>query len=149
MGDPKQTVRLLVIEDSLPYLYLIQKAFQDRQREIRWELTVAKDREQALQLLFDEENKSILLPQLILLDWNLPKVSGNRVLQRLKNDPKLCRIPVLVFSSSDAPDDIYAAYDNHANGYVTKPQSIALLAAIVEAIEQFWIAVATLPITTR
>jgi CheY-like chemotaxis protein len=77
------------------------------------------------------------------------KVGGEEVLRRIKEHPKLRRIPVFVFSSSEAESDIHAAYDNHANGFITKPADVDLLSAVVEAIEQFWIAIARLPKVTR
>ena len=143
-----QTIRLLVVEDSEGYLYLIQEAFRSREG-IRWELTVAHDGEQAVKLLFEEERTNAPLPDLILLDWNLPKISGSDVLQRIKKHEKLRKIPVLVFSSSEADRDVHDAYDNHANGYITKPGSVEVLAQIVETIEQFWIAVAKIPKVLR
>src|SRR3984885_9067214 len=141
-------IRLLVVEDSPSFQFLIREAFRAR-GDIRWELIMANDGEEAVRLLFEEENENVPLPNLILLDWNLPKVSGNEVLQRIKLDDKLRRIPVLVFSSSEADDDIHAAYDNHANGYISKPPSAEALAAIVETIERFWIGVAQLPKIAR
>jgi chemotaxis family two-component system response regulator Rcp1 len=147
--DSQHTIHLLVVEDSAPYLYLIQRAFRERKGQIRWELKVAKDGEQALHLLFDEEEESARLPDLILLDWNLPAVSGEEVLRRTKEHPKLRRIPILVFSSSEADEDIHAAYGNYANGYITKPPSGNALASIVETIEEFWVAVAHLPKVLR
>jgi two-component system, chemotaxis family, response regulator Rcp1 len=143
-----QTIRLLVVEDSEGYLYLIQEAFRSREG-IRWELTVAHDGEQAVKLLFEEERTNAPLPDLILLDWSLPKISGSDVLQRIKKHEKLRKIPVLVFSSSEADRDVHDAYDNHANGYITKPGSVEVLAQIVETIEQFWIAVAKIPKVLR
>jgi CheY-like chemotaxis protein len=140
---------LLVVEDTPSYLYLIQKAFHSRQGEIRWELTVAEDGERALHLLFEEEAESVPLPDLILLDWNLPKVSGSEVLRRIKEHSKLRRIPVLVFSTSKEDEDIHAAYDSHANGYITKPDSGDMLATIVETIERFWVTIARLPKVLR
>jgi CheY-like chemotaxis protein len=142
-------IRLLVVEDSPGYLHLVTNAFSDRGEEIRWELTVAKDGHEALALLFDEENANLPLPDLILLDWNLPKVTGSEVLRRLKQDQKLRRIPVLVFSTSNVDDDVHAAYDNHANGYIIKPGDTNALASIVETIERFWITVAELPRASR
>ena len=146
--DSTRTIRLLVVEDVPSYLYLIQPAFQGRQGQIHWELTVAQDGEEALRVLFEEEYENAPLPNLILLDWNLPKVNGDEVLRSIKEHPKLRRIPVLVFSSSDDEEDIHAAYDNHANGYITKPESAAI-ADVVEAIERFWVAVAHLPKVLR
>jgi len=90
------TIRLLIVEDNESYLYLIQKAFRSRKR-IHWELTVAHNGEQAVKLLFEEERTNAPLPELILLDWNVPKVSGSELLQRIKKHDKLRKIPVLVF----------------------------------------------------
>jgi chemotaxis family two-component system response regulator Rcp1 len=144
-----RTIRLLVVEDSPSYLYLVQRAFIDRGEQTRWELTVAKDGEEALRYLFAEEDENKPLPDLVLLDWNLPKLSGAEVLRRIKQHKKLRRMPVLVFSTSEQEDDIHAAYDNYANGYITKPGDPDALANIVETIERFWIAVAELPKVVR
>ena len=143
-----EIIRLLIVEDSEAYLYLIQKAFSSRE-EIHWDLTVAHDGQQAVNLLFDDQRIKAPLPDLILMDWNLPKVSGSELLQRIKAHENFRKIPVLVFSSSEADRDIDAAYDNHANGYITKPGSVEVLAQIVETIEQFWTAVAKLPKVIR
>src|SRR3984885_15526736 len=143
-----RTIRLLVVEDSPSFQFLIREAFRAR-GDIRWDLTVANDGEEALRLLFEEENENAPLPNLILLDWNLPKIDGGEVLRRIKQHPRLLRIPVLVFSSSEADEDIHAAYDNHANGYIPKPRTGEALADIVETIEGFWIAIAQLPKVTR
>jgi chemotaxis family two-component system response regulator Rcp1 len=140
MGEVR-TIRLLVVEDSRAYLHLIQMAFRGRHENVRWDLTVAEDGEQALGLLFAEEAQSAPLPDLILLDWNLPKVSGDEVLRRIKEHSQLGRIPVLVFSSSERDGDIHTAYGHHANGYITKPGTLAILEALVETIERFWCAV--------
>jgi two-component system, chemotaxis family, response regulator Rcp1 len=148
MGEAR-VIRLLVVEDNSAYLYLIQRAFRARQGQIRWDLTVAEDGEQAINILFTEEEESAPLPDLILLDWNLPKIDGSEVLQRIKGHIKLRRIPVLVFSSSGADTDMHAAYDYYANGYIRKPEDPDMLGAIVETIERFWIAVAQLPKVTR
>src|ERR1700689_4492443 len=143
-----RTIRLLVVEDSPSFQYLLREAFSTR-GEIRWELTIANDGEEALHMLFEEENENVPLPNLILLDWNLPKVSGSEVLQRIKRHDKLRKIPVLVFSSSEADEDIHTAYDNHANGYINKPLSAEALDAIVETMERFWVGVALLPKVAR
>lgn len=143
-----KTIRLLVVEDSEAYLYLIQKAFSSRE-EVLWQLSVAHDGEQAIKLLFEEEHSNEPLPDLILLDWHLPKISGSELLQRIKTHEKLHRIPILVFSSSEAESDVHDAYDNHANGYITKPVGAEVLTKIVETIEQFWTAVAKLPKVMR
>jgi two-component system, chemotaxis family, response regulator Rcp1 len=145
-----RTIRLLVVEDSPAYLYLIQKEFRKRAAHTNWDLTVAKDGEEALHLLFEEEEGgAAALPDLILLDWNLPKVSGRDVLRRVKEHGSLRKIPVLVFSSSAEDGDIHSAYGAHANVFITKPGDNHALATIVSTIEQFWIAVAQLPKVVR
>ncbi len=144
-----RVIRLLVVEDSPAYLHLVQMAFGQHSGQTRWEIVIAKDGEEALQLLFEEQSDRTPLPDLILLDWNLPKVSGNEVLARLKEHRWLRKIPVLIFSSSEADADIHAAYGSHANGYIKKPENLDALAAVVETIERFWIAVAKLPKAVR
>jgi chemotaxis family two-component system response regulator Rcp1 len=145
----KRVIKLLVVEDNEGYLYLIRKAFQDRQGETHWDLTIAHDGEEAVRLLFEEEDANFPLPDLVLLDWNLPGISGSEVLRRVKQHQKLRRLPVLVFSSSQADEDIHSAYDDHANGYITKPGNSEELADVVETIERFWVTVANLPKATR
>jgi chemotaxis family two-component system response regulator Rcp1 len=80
-----------------------------------------------------------------LLDWNLPKVSGKEVLRLLKSDENLRTLPVLVFSASHTDEDVHAAYDGHANGYVPKPADMDGLYAVIESIEMFWVHTAHLP----
>lgn len=144
-----RVIRLLVVEDSSSYRDLVQRAFRELGGQTRWEILIAKDGEEALELLFAEESVKEPLPDLILLDWNLPKVSGNEILRRLKEHQGLREIPVLIFSSSDADADIHAAYGSHANGYIKKPGSLGALATMVETIEHFWITVAELPKVAR
>jgi CheY-like chemotaxis protein len=91
--DTTRTIHLLVVEDSPAYMYLIKKAFSSRNDQIRWDLTAASDGEQAVQILFEEEREGYT-PDLIILDWNLPKLNGGEVLRRVKQHAELRRIPV-------------------------------------------------------
>jgi len=145
----RRTTRLLVVEDDPGYMYLIKRAFAVRGDRAVWELTTAMDGEQCVQILFEEEKEGAPLPDLVLLDWNLPKVSGSEILRRMKQHLKLRRIPILIFSSSVSEDDIQSAYDDHANGFIVKPANVSALEGIVEAIERFWIAIARLPTVVR
>lgn len=146
---PQRLIRLLVVEDNPAYLYLIQKAFRKRSANAQWDLTTAINGEQAVHLLFEEENAHVTLPDLILLDWRLPGLSGDEVLRRVKQHVSLRKIPILVFSSSDAEQDIHSAYCGHANGYITKPGDNNALDNIVEAIEGFWTGAAQIPKVVR
>jgi CheY-like chemotaxis protein len=101
-----------------------------------------------MNILF-EEDAHAALPDLVLLDWKLPGLSGNDVLLRLRAHQDLRKIPVLVFSTSGEDEDVHSAYRAHANGYIKKPSDADALNTVVESIEQFWTAVATLAIVTR
>jgi two-component system, chemotaxis family, response regulator Rcp1 len=116
--------------------------FGERHEQMRWEITVAKDGEDAIEALFGQTN---LWPDLILLDWNLPKLGGGEVLRRVKRHRLMSKIPVLIFSSSASESDIQAAYKDHANGWIVKPNGVDALEAIVERIERFWIQLSLKP----
>lgn len=84
-------------------------------------------------------------PDLVLLDLNLPGVDGREVLVEMKADPLLRSIPVVIMTTSRSPEDIEAAYDLHANCYVTKPVDVDSFMDIVGKIEEFWLTVVRLP----
>ena len=84
-------------------------------------------------------------PDLVLLDLNLPKKDGRRVLVEIKADPQLRRIPVIVLTTSAAERDVVHAYDLHVNAYVRKPVGYVALLDVVRAIQEFWIGAALLP----
>ena len=84
-------------------------------------------------------------PDIILLDLNLPKMDGREVLSRIKADPDLRRIPVVVITSSEAEQDILKTYDLHVNCYVTKPVDLDQFIKVVQSIETFWLTIVKLP----
>ena len=79
------------------------------------------------------------MPGLVLLDLNLPYWSGFEVLEWIRQQPQLRRLPVVVFTSSSRPDDIARAYDAGANGYLVKPNALADLTNLVLALREFWL----------
>ena len=85
------------------------------------------------------------LPDLVILDLNLPKKDGRAVLRDMKNDPRLRHIPVIVLSSSEADRDLIDAYQLQASCFVTKPPDLDAFFAAVQGIEQFWMVLAQLP----
>jgi CheY-like chemotaxis protein len=142
----KRRIRVMVVEDSEATAYLINKAFSGRAEKVDWDLCLAKDGEEALDWLFRRGRYADApVPDLVLLDWNLPKVSGRDVLRLVKANAELRTLPVLVFSASQADEDVRAAYEDHANGYVCKPEDFDGLNAVIENIEQFWVHTAHLP----
>jgi CheY-like chemotaxis protein len=142
----KKLIRVMVVEDSEATAYLIKRAFSGRAEKVDWDLCFAKDGEEALECLFRRGRYAEAdLPDFVLLDWNLPKVSGKEVLRLLKSDEHLRTLPVLVFSASQSAEDVHAAYDGHANGYVPKPADMDGLYAVIDSIEAFWVHTAHLP----
>ena len=142
----KKHIRVMIVEDDEATAYLIKRAFSDRGEKVEWDLCFAKDGQEALDCLFRKGRfAQAALPDFVLLDWNLPKVSGKEVLRLLKSDADLRSLPVLVFSASQADEDVHAAYAGHANGYVPKPNDMDGLYAVIESIESFWVHTAHLP----
>jgi CheY-like chemotaxis protein len=84
-------------------------------------------------------------PHLVMLDLNMPRMDGREVLEAIKKDPDLRRIPVVVLTSSEAESDIARAYELHANCYVTKPVDIDHFLQVVKSIEEFWVEIVKLP----
>ena len=85
------------------------------------------------------------VPDLLLLDLNLPKKNGWAVLKELKSDPKLSKIPVVVFTTSQADSDITGSYELGANCFVSKPGNLADFVAAVQSMADFWLGIASLP----
>jgi CheY-like chemotaxis protein len=84
-------------------------------------------------------------PDLILLDLNLPRMDGRQVLQGIKSDPDLRRIPVVILTTSDAETDVLMSYDLHANCYLTKPIDLHRFLDIVHGMQMFWLSLVQLP----
>ena len=135
---------ILLIEDNPGDVRLTQEAFKEGKKNIT--LEVATDGIEALRFLRKEgpyAEKQI--PDLILLDLNLPKWDGREVLKEIKNDPSLRRIPVIVLTTSNAGTDILNSYDLHANCFINKPIDFDDVFNIIHKIEEFWLSSAILP----
>lgn len=85
-------------------------------------------------------------PDIILLDLNMPRMSGRDVLAEMKSDPRFRQIPVIVVTVSSSEEDIMKCYDLHANCFVTKPLDLLAFMDVVKAVEEFWLSVVRLPI---
>jgi CheY-like chemotaxis protein len=107
-------------------------------------LSVAHDGEEAVVLVRGQADGGG--PDLILLDLNLPRMSGLEVLGELKADERLRHIPVIVLTTSSAERDVRSAYSQGANAYVTKPVDLDRFIHVIGAIEQFWLDVVRLPL---
>ena len=140
----KEPVEVLLAEDNPGDVRLTRDAL--RGGKIRMNLNVVGDGEEALAFLRQEGQFSqALRPALVLLDLNMPKKDGYEVLQEIRKDPELECIPVVVFTSSEAKDDILRCYRYRANAYVSKPTYVEQFTNAVRLIEEFWFRVAQLP----
>lgn len=138
-------VEILLVEDNPGDVLLTKKAFQASKLLNR--LHVVNDGEAALQFLRREPPyEDAVRPDLVLLDINLPKVSGPEVLKAAKADPDLRAIPVVMLTSSERDSDIRQAYDDHVNSYITKPPSFAALMDVIRNVENYWFVVVKRPL---
>ena len=136
--------RILLVEDNPADVRLTEEAL--RESKLYVDLQVAEDGEQALSMLYGKDDQeAIEKPHLILLDLNLPKVSGREILEQIKQDAQLRLIPVVVLTTSSNDEEILSAYGLSANAYVTKPVDFDKFIDVVKAIEQFWFTVVSLP----
>ena len=137
-------VEVLLVEDNPGDVRLTQEAFKDGRVLVN--LTVAADGVEAMEFLNRTGKFSDApVPDLILLDLNLPKKNGREVLTEIKADEELRRIPVIVMTTSKAEQDIHRAYKLNANCYVTKPVDLDEFLHVVRSIEDFWLTIVTLP----
>jgi len=134
--------RILLVEDNPNDIEITRRALERGQ--IRNELTIARDGQEALDILFGHANGEAL-PGLILLDLNLPRVDGREVLSRIKSDPDLKRIPVIVLTTSTREEDVVRSYDLGVNTFISKPVRFEDFIKVVTAIQEYWIVIATLP----
>jgi two-component system, chemotaxis family, response regulator Rcp1 len=142
--EQSRTVEIMLVEDNPGDVDLTRAAL--RRGKLSNHLTVATDGEEALAILHKASDHSQgRLPDLILLDLNLPGKSGVEVLAEIKEHPQFRRIPVVIMTSSKAEEDIVRTYDLHANCYVTKPVDLDQFRKVVRSIADFWFALVRLP----
>ena len=137
-------VEILLVEDNPADVRLTQEALKEGKvyNNLHW----AKDGVEALDFLHHQGRfAGAPRPDIILLDLNLPKKDGREVLQDIKNDEKLKRIPVVILTTSKAEEDVLKSYNLHANCYVTKPVDLEQFIVVVKSIDMFWLTVVTLP----
>lgn len=137
-------IDILLVEDNEGDIILTMEALDDAR--IWNKVSVKRDGAEALEHLFDlAENNPHNLPDLILLDINLPKIDGKEVLNQIKTNQLLKVIPVVMLTTSSSEVDILDSYNNHANCYIIKPVDLNKFFNIVKAIENFWVTIVKLP----
>ena len=137
-------IKILLVEDNPGDVRLVKEAINDCGQPV--ELAITRDGEEAMEFLNSLIGRARDdFPTLILLDLNLPRKNGREVLAEIKNDPILRTIPVIVFTASQAESDILAAYDLHANCYITKPIDLDDFLRTIHTIVGFWLDLVQLP----
>jgi CheY-like chemotaxis protein len=140
-GNP---IEIFLVEDNAGDVRLTREAFVDARVPNR--LHVVHDGIAALQFLRKEKPYAGAPdPDLVLLDLNIPKMSGFEVLEQIKSDPQLRRIPVIILTSSKADCDVWKCYSSYANSYVTKPADFDQYVRVIASIDKFWLSTVRLP----
>ena len=137
-------ITILLVEDNPGDADLVREALRDN--KVCNELHVMPDGVEALAFLRRQgRHARAPRPDLILLDLNLPRKDGREVLQEIKADHDLKRIPVVVLTTSEQEQDILSAYNLNANCYVTKPMDLDQFLHVVRSIDTFWFSIVSLP----
>jgi CheY-like chemotaxis protein len=137
-------IEILLVEDDPGDVLMTREALEVK--GVTNHLWVVGDGAEALDFLHQRgAHADAPMPDLVLLDLNLPKVHGREVLAEVKDDPVLRQIPVIVLTTSEAEEDVLRSYDLHANAYVTKPVDFERFAEVIRQIDDFFASVVRLP----
>ncbi len=148
MNDNTEPIEILLVEDNPGGARLAVEALKDS--KVRNNLYHVKDGVEAMDFLRRRgEYAGGIVPDLVLLDLNLPRKDGREVLEEIKVDPKLRLIPVVVMTTSVAERDLVRTYDLHANAYVVKPIDLDQFVEVVRGIKDFWLTIVKLPPKTE
>lgn len=140
-----KAIQILLVEDNEGDILLTTEALEEA--KINNEVKVLRDGEKAIEYLDALKNaQPYALPDLILLDVNLPRKNGHEVLIHIKNDPQLQKLPVIMLTTSSSAKDIDQAYQEHVNCYIVKPVEAASFLEMVTSIEDFWFTIVKLPV---
>jgi chemotaxis family two-component system response regulator Rcp1 len=139
-------IQILLVEDNEGDILLTLEAFKEL--KVNNSVAVVKDGAEAIEFLkMEGQYSGRVLPHLILLDINMPRLNGIEVLDFIKKDEKLKKIPVVMLTTSSSESDISECYAKSANCFVTKPLEFGKFLAVIQSIEAFWFTVAQLPKT--
>lgn len=135
--DLNKRIRVLLVEDSRADARLIVEVFKEEQ--INVDVDIVRDGEEAMAYLFRlGQYESAPVPQLIILDLNMPKKDGREVLAEIKSDTVLSTIPVVILTTSQSEEDIQRSYKLHASCFVTKPLELDKFISIIRSLDSFW-----------
>lgn len=134
--------QILLVEDNEGDIVLTSEAFEESSCKVN--IQVARNGKEAINILFDQ-NENAQLPDLILLDINLPLLNGHEVLKKIKENEKTKHIPVIILTTSSAISDINLTYENYANCFITKPADINDFFETINVLCNYWFKISKLP----
>ncbi len=139
-------IHILLVEDNEGDILLTREALEDAKIIVK--LSVAKDGKEAIDFVNRQGKYTDAdVPDLVLLDINLPKKNGHEVLKYIKENEQLKHIPVIMLTTSSSDRDINSSYNNYADCYITKPVEVNDFLTVVSTIENFWISIVRLSTT--
>jgi len=143
-NSKSRPIEILLVEDNPGDIRLTQEVLKEG--KVQNNLRIVENGVEAISFLHkDGKYSSALTPDLILLDLNLPKKDGREVLQEIKNDDELKKIPIVVLTTSQAEEDILKVYNLNANCYISKPVELDEFINVVKSVEDFWLSIVKLP----
>ncbi len=146
MSAAKKEIVILMADDDDDDFLLTQKAL--KQSKLLNMLIRVKDGEELIDYLLQQgeyENKDIERPGVILLDLNMPRKDGREALKEIKSNPRLSEIPVVVFTTSKAEEDVYRSYQLGVNSFITKPVTFESLINVMQTLGKYWFEIVELP----
>jgi CheY-like chemotaxis protein len=146
--EDDRVVEVLLVEDNAADVRLLQEGLSETGGRFR--LSVVTNGEQAVDYVFQRgPYRHAVRPDLIILDFNLPCKNGAEVLEEIKSDRELKRIPVVVLTSSRSEQDVIAAYERGANCFLRKPTTLDQIYDLARTITHHWFELAVLPSPAR
>ena len=143
----EKAVRMLLVEDDPSHRLLIRKNLENH--GVTNDINEVEDGQEALDYIYGvgeyADRKKYPMPGIVILDIKMPRVDGFGVLERLKSDPKMKHIPVIMLTTSSRDEEIARGYEYGANAYVTKPLDFADFAKKLHDLKMFWVLTAEIP----
>lgn len=144
-------ITILMADDDEDDRLLTAEAFAES--HLANDLRFVNDGEELMQYLFRQgkytDPKIAPRPGIILLDLNMPRKDGREALAEIKSDPELCRIPVIILTTSKAEEDIVRSYDLGANSFIAKPVTFHRLVEVLQTVGNYWFHIVQLPSEDR
>lgn len=134
---------ILLVEDDAADARLAQIALKES--KVLCNVSHVRDGVEAMDYLHKLERDAARLPDLMLLDLNMPRKDGRQVLEEMRGHARFRSIPVVVLTTSDVDRDVASSYSLGANSYVTKPMDVDEFCAVIRGIENYWFSVVKLP----